>query len=525
MPRGPVVGTLLLVFGLPALLAGVLGLWGQGPDFTPGTWALALVALAGLLASGWGGHQVLRWRNRREEVRREWDEKARRRQARLRGLEEAREAEAEARQALDELLRPLPLREARRRSADRELLRALEGLARRSGEVRAARQALEAGTRTERELATDTDVLRDALEDPDDPTTHLPSSLVGALEALAVRLERARAEAEQVRAGREEVADTRRTLEAAEAEAARVRDRLEALEGLLPGAVEDGAPQDPLARAPVLRQRARQALQRMEAARDADRIEAELREEAGGAERVARDVEALRAEPLHRDPGPEALAARLDETRARTEALATRAGELRASIRELDEGETPDQVEAEIQQLREAQAEVREARDLAWVLARIVRTAEREFREAHQPELVQRAGRFLGRITGGRYDRLLLGDDADPDSLHLAGPGLPGVLPVAEPFSTGIREQVYLALRLACLEVLEAGDEPLPLVLDEVLVNWDPDRRARALDLLADLSGERQVFLMTCHPHMAREAGERGARVVRLDGASAGSVP
>jgi len=42
--------------------------------------------------------------------------------------------------------------------------------------------------------------------------------------------------------------------------------------------------------------------------------------------------------------------------------------------------------------------------------------------------------------------------------------------------------------------------EPLPLVMDEVLVNFDPDRARRTAELIADVAQRNQVLLFTCHP-------------------------
>ena len=89
---------------------------------------------------------------------------------------------------------------------------------------------------------------------------------------------------------------------------------------------------------------------------------------------------------------------------------------------------------------------------------------------------------------------------------------------MTEPLSTGTRDQVFLALRLAVVDHMDRAGARLPLLLDEVLVNWDEERRARALDLLTDVAMERQVVLFTCHPAIAREAEERGARRVELAG-------
>jgi uncharacterized protein YhaN len=55
-------------------------------------------------------------------------------------------------------------------------------------------------------------------------------------------------------------------------------------------------------------------------------------------------------------------------------------------------------------------------------------------------------------------------------------------------------------------------------MLDEVLVNWDRERRDRGLDALAELASHRQVFLLTCHRPLAEAARDRGARLLRLEG-------
>lgn len=103
-------------------------------------------------------------------------------------------------------------------------------------------------------------------------------------------------------------------------------------------------------------------------------------------------------------------------------------------------------------------------------------------------------------------------------TLYLEGPGYPHAMEVASPVSTGTREQVYLALRLAIIDHLDAGSERLPIFLDEAFVNWDARRRERAFTLLAEVAHERQVFVFTCHEPMARELEETGGRLFRLEG-------
>jgi uncharacterized protein YhaN len=75
-------------------------------------------------------------------------------------------------------------------------------------------------------------------------------------------------------------------------------------------------------------------------------------------------------------------------------------------------------------------------------------------------------------------------------------------------------QQIYLALRLAMVDEVEAG-EPLPIFLDEMFVNWDPRRTAGGVEVLRDLGPDRQAFLFTADPDWADRASARvNARVV-----------
>ncbi len=63
--------------------------------------------------------------------------------------------------------------------------------------------------------------------------------------------------------------------------------------------------------------------------------------------------------------------------------------------------------------------------------------------------------------------------------------------------SKGTLDQPYFAVRFALLEFLSPGDGS-PLILDDALVHWDPNRRSATLELLDEISAKRQVLLFTC---------------------------
>ncbi|MCI0895142.1 MAG: hypothetical protein J4N84_09600, partial [Chloroflexi bacterium] len=66
--------------------------------------------------------------------------------------------------------------------------------------------------------------------------------------------------------------------------------------------------------------------------------------------------------------------------------------------------------------------------------------------------------------------------------------------------SRGTREQLYLSLRFGLIREFGEPTERLPVVVDEVLVNFDPDRARRAAEAFVELSETNQVLVFTCHP-------------------------
>jgi len=71
-----------------------------------------------------------------------------------------------------------------------------------------------------------------------------------------------------------------------------------------------------------------------------------------------------------------------------------------------------------------------------------------------------------------------------------------------EGMSDGTRDQLYLALRIAALEQHFRANGPMPVVADDLLINFDDRRAAAALRVLAELSHSTQVMVSTHHRHL-----------------------
>ncbi|MGE3164217.1 MAG: AAA family ATPase [Planctomycetota bacterium] len=169
------------------------------------------------------------------------------------------------------------------------------------------------------------------------------------------------------------------------------------------------------------------------------------------------------------------------------------------------------EIVGDLERLREELANVRRERDRRHVLAAVLREAERSFRASHQADILERASELLRWISGERYTRLLLADDGV--GLDLVDANERRTTRLQSPMSRGLRDQAFFALRLAIADHLDDRRDRLPILIDEALVNWDPVRRARGLDLLAATANHRQVFFFTFDEVPDRF---RSARVVQL---------
>ena len=118
-------------------------------------------------------------------------------------------------------------------------------------------------------------------------------------------------------------------------------------------------------------------------------------------------------------------------------------------------------------------------------------TALQELQRRFAPDITRRAEYYLSRLTGGIYDRITIDDDLTV----LAARSSESTLRTAAWRSEGTGDQIYLALRLAVWEVLSPGS---PLILDDALVRFDQIRMERAMELLMELSKERQILLFSC---------------------------
>lgn len=169
------------------------------------------------------------------------------------------------------------------------------------------------------------------------------------------------------------------------------------------------------------------------------------------------------------------------------------------------------QIEEEGEQLKERESALLQQRDTLAVAYQLLSETVDEFRRTYLERFAAEIGRYLGLLTAGRYQKVRLADDF---SLSLPGRGKDW-RPV-ESYSRGTNDAVYFAVRLALTRQLANG-MPLPLLLDDPLVNLDQQRLAEALKVLERLSSEHQIILFSHDERLLKRAARDRWNVVTLD--------
>ena len=202
------------------------------------------------------------------------------------------------------------------------------------------------------------------------------------------------------------------------------------------------------------------------------------------------------------DTPPEALEVQADHLREETtelqkqgQAANQKVGELRRAIRDLETDERASRLRAEIKSLEEDILDDGERWAVLTVARAILRRTQDRYERERRPKVVEEAEEFLGEITGSRY-RLI----SPPGETRLELESGDGSRKTLDELSRGTAEQLYVSLRFGYICELARQGQVLPVIMDDVLVNFDPERARGAAKGIARLADSHQVLLFTCHP-------------------------
>ncbi|MBN2246227.1 MAG: AAA family ATPase [Candidatus Aminicenantes bacterium] len=207
---------------------------------------------------------------------------------------------------------------------------------------------------------------------------------------------------------------------------------------------------------------------------------------------------------------------------AEPEALEAEREKLEAALKDIDEEwddlkESRGRLNIQIEQLKQEEEssrlrmsyelkleELRDRSDLWTVLtlARFVlKKAVENYEKERQPEVVKEAQRFFSLMTLGAYSRIYAPLDENPIFVETKKDNIRREI---QELSRGTAEQLYLSLRFGFIQEVSHRSESLPVIFDDILVNFDPKRGEAACRAVKELAQEHQVIFFTCHPETVR---------------------
>lgn len=207
------------------------------------------------------------------------------------------------------------------------------------------------------------------------------------------------------------------------------------------------------------------------------------------------------------------LASRLAQCEQHLHELYEKRGELNQQLKVLAADRRLAERRLELEQVEARLAEAMRRWQVLCTTHRLLDSVRDEYERERQPETLREASRYLARLTRKRYGRVwtplgedvLRVDDADGRTLPV------------DVLSRGTREQLFLSLRLALVDQYARRGARLPLVLDDLLVNFDATRAKAAAQVLRDFAQRgHQMLVFTCHEHIAQLFKELEVDVRRL---------
>jgi len=151
-----------------------------------------------------------------------------------------------------------------------------------------------------------------------------------------------------------------------------------------------------------------------------------------------------------------------------------------------------------------------------WVKYQIALTmlnkAISKYENTRQPEVIKAASEVFSSITENKYSTIIKSVDGDEMFIKDKMENRKTILEM----SRGTREQLYFAMRLGLIKEYETRAESMPVIMDDILVNFDEERGPKAIKVLNEFAKERQVIVLTCHKNTLDTYKKLGANEITI---------
>jgi len=200
---------------------------------------------------------------------------------------------------------------------------------------------------------------------------------------------------------------------------------------------------------------------------------------------------------------PERLHTEKEELKREVDVLEQKLASLQEHYGRLDERREQLESAEELSELRQQRSKLAaELADAArrWstltICLRFMQEARKTYEKERKKPVVLESVHFFRTITDDRY-RTIVAPLGEERIQVIGGDGERYEL---DTLSRGTAEQLYLSLRFGYIREFGRQDQPLPVVMDDVLVNFDPKRARAAISGILELAKQNQVLFFTCHP-------------------------
>ncbi|NLY10726.1 MAG: AAA family ATPase [Firmicutes bacterium] len=132
------------------------------------------------------------------------------------------------------------------------------------------------------------------------------------------------------------------------------------------------------------------------------------------------------------------------------------------------------------------------------ILHKAIEIVREKYEKDQQPQVIKYASEFFNQATNNEFSRIF----SPLGSMELKVEDSSGRIIPARQLSKGTIELLYLCMRFALIKSFEQNGIKLPVILDDILVNLDEERKEMAVNMIENLAITHQIIFLSCHPHI-----------------------
>ena len=181
---------------------------------------------------------------------------------------------------------------------------------------------------------------------------------------------------------------------------------------------------------------------------------------------------------------------------------------LQSSFSDYISSETINRIIGQVEEIVKAKEDYVAALDIA---SDVLNESALGLRKSYGSVLEENAKEIFLKLTSGKYKALNIDSNYHLDTEEKDNFGTKNI----EYLSRGATDQAYLSLRLAISKLL-SSEEPLPIMLDDALSQFDDNRTKVAVRFLSEYSKDNQIILFTCHGNILKDSKNENANIIEI---------